>query len=116
MLVRIGNGPRKPLEHTARGPLTPWPPANIFIFMPTTVHLPKELLKRVDARAKALGISRNRLITEALESSLRVRDQWPPELVNMLEAPFEGAAAKQLDRSVAAVRKRRVSRRGAPEL
>ncbi|MGH9199830.1 MAG: ribbon-helix-helix protein, CopG family [Vicinamibacterales bacterium] len=33
--------------------------------MPTTVHIPDPLLKSVDRRAKALGISRNRLVVRA---------------------------------------------------
>ena len=45
------------------------------------------LLERVDTRAKTLGISRNRLILEALEEKLGVRDEWTPELVQMLAQP-----------------------------
>ena len=41
--------------------------------MPTTVHIPDPLLKSVDRRAKALGISRNRLVVRALEQAVRVR-------------------------------------------
>jgi hypothetical protein len=35
--------------------------------MPTTVHIPDPLLNSVDRRAKALGISRNRLVVRALD-------------------------------------------------
>ena len=38
--------------------------------MPTTVHIPDPLLKSVDRRAKALGISRNRLVVRALEQAV----------------------------------------------
>ena len=38
--------------------------------MPTTVHIPDPLLKSVDRRAKALGISRNRLVVHALEQAV----------------------------------------------
>jgi hypothetical protein len=37
--------------------------------MLTTVHIPDPLLKSVDRRAKALGISRNRLVVRALEQA-----------------------------------------------
>jgi hypothetical protein len=39
--------------------------------MPTTVHIPPALLKSVDRRAKALGISRNRFIVRAVQSGER---------------------------------------------
>jgi metal-responsive CopG/Arc/MetJ family transcriptional regulator len=49
--------------------------------MPTTVHIPPTLLKSVDRRAKALGVSRNRIIVRALEQAakerLRCRDRGP---------------------------------------
>jgi hypothetical protein len=88
---------------------------NIHIFMATTVHIPTELLARVDRRAKVLGISRNRLIVEALESSLVSRREWPPELVAMLAEPPEPEAVRALAESLAEVSKRRVNRRKSPE-
>jgi hypothetical protein len=53
-------------------------------------------IERVDTRAKTLGISRNRLILEALEEKVGARDEWAPELVHMLhsaEAPCGRALA-----------------------
>ena len=88
----------------------------MFVFVPTTIHIPKPLLKRVDARAKALGVSRNRVITEALETTLGDRESWPPELVRMLEEPLGVEASQLLEKSLVAVRKRRTNRRRAPEL
>lgn len=84
--------------------------------MPTTVHIPELLLKRVDARAKALGVSRNRLITQALETLLSDREHWNPELVRMLEQPTEPETGRLLEKSLTAVRKRRVNRQRAPKL
>lgn len=52
--------------------------------MPTTVHIPAALLKSVDRRAKALGVSRNRLIVKALERALSDRVEWPPEFLEKL--------------------------------
>jgi predicted transcriptional regulator len=52
--------------------------------MPTTVHIPDPLLKSVDRRAKALGISRNRLVVRALEQAVSVRSGWAPEFLQQL--------------------------------
>jgi hypothetical protein len=52
--------------------------------MPTTVHVPPALLKSVDRRAKALGISRNRLIVRALERVVSDRSDWAPEFLHRL--------------------------------
>jgi hypothetical protein len=82
--------------------------------VPTTVHVPDELFERVDARAKALGVSRNRVILDALEEKLGTRNAWPPELIAMLARPPSRAAALDLERSLAVVRKRRANRRRPP--
>jgi predicted transcriptional regulator len=52
--------------------------------MPTTVHIPTALLKSVDRRAKALGVSRNRLIVRALEQAVSERSRWTPEFLERL--------------------------------
>jgi hypothetical protein len=52
--------------------------------MPTTVHIPPALLKSVDRRAKALGVSRNRLIVRALERAVSDRLGWEPEFLERL--------------------------------
>ena len=56
----------------------------INIVMATTVHIPDPLLKSVDRRAKALGISRNRLVVRALEQAVSVRSGWAPEFLQRL--------------------------------
>jgi metal-responsive CopG/Arc/MetJ family transcriptional regulator len=84
--------------------------------VPTTIHIPDPLLERVDTRAKTLGISRNRLILEALEEKVGARDEWAPELVQMLAHPLASAAGQELEDSLAIVRSRRSSRRGPPKL
>jgi predicted transcriptional regulator len=84
--------------------------------MPTTIHIPDPLLERVDRRAKALGISRNRLILEALEEKVGARDVWAPELAQMLADPVSPAAGKELEESLTVVRSRRSSRKAPPKL
>lgn len=54
--------------------------------MPTTVHIPNALLKSVDRRAKALGLSRNRLIVRALERVVSERTSWAPEFLEKLRS------------------------------
>jgi predicted transcriptional regulator len=58
--------------------------------MPTTVHVPPALLRSVDRRAKALGLSRNRLIVRALEQVVRDRSAWAPEFLQKLREVDQG--------------------------
>jgi hypothetical protein len=78
--------------------------------MPTTVHLPPSLLERIDARAKALGISRNRFILEALAEKVRVPAQWPEDFVHALRRPVAkqvAAAADEMQRLIDSGRRSR---------
>jgi len=80
------------------------------------VHIPERLLERVDARARALGVSRNRLIVEALEEKLAPQAKWPPELVKLLSGPVDpelDAAARAMER---AMERGRRSRKRPPRL
>ena len=52
--------------------------------MPTTVHIPEPRLQSVDRRAKALGVSRNRLIIRVLEEALGERPRWSAEFLDRL--------------------------------
>ena len=61
--------------------------------MPTTVHIPATLLKSVDRRAKALGVSRNRLIVRALERAVSERAGWAPEFLEKLRKVDDETAA-----------------------
>ena len=54
--------------------------------MPTTVHIPDPLLKSVDRRAKALGISRNRFVVRALEHAVNAPSAWAPEFLQQLRS------------------------------
>lgn len=46
----------------------------------TSIHLPKELLAAVDREAARRGISRNRLITDAVWLAVRDKEHWRPGL------------------------------------
>ena len=53
--------------------------------MPTSVHLPAELLEAVDKRARALRISRNQLVVRALEREVQGGNDWSPGFFELLE-------------------------------
>ena len=84
--------------------------------MSTTVHIPERLLRRLDARAKALGISRNRAIVEAIERSIGSNEGWPPELVRMLEQPLDADMAGEVEASLRGVGEGRTNRGRPPKL
>ena len=47
----------------------------------TTVHLPDQLLQRIDAVSRRRGISRNRFVIKACEEALTSdAGQWPEDL------------------------------------
>jgi hypothetical protein len=52
--------------------------------MPTTVYIPDPLLKAVDRRAKALGISRNRLVIRALHHVVESDAGWSADFLKQL--------------------------------
>ena len=52
----------------------------------------------------------------ALEEKVGARDEWAPELVQMLGRPLSSAAGEELEGSLAVVRRRRSSRKGPPKL
>ena len=75
--------------------------------MPTTVHIPPALLKSVDRRARALGVSRNRLIVQALEEAVNDRARWAPEFFDRLRSVDRrtAAAVDELVRDVTKARR-----------
>ena len=86
------------------------------VVMPTSIRLPPKLLARVDARAKALGVSRNDYLVGAIEAGIDARDTWSPELLSILEKPLDASTRHLFDDSMTAVRKARRNRRRAPRL
>ena len=83
--------------------------------MSTTVHLPEELLKRVDERARGLKVSRNQYVRRALERMIEDETRWSGDF---LEALDEAAADKQaqtaVDEMMRAISRR--TRKGPPRL
>jgi predicted transcriptional regulator len=80
-----------------------------YIRMPTTVHIPDALLKSVDRRAKALGVSRNRLIVRALEQAVSEGSAWTPAFLDRLRR-VDRATAEAVDDLAGAVTQARRSK------
>jgi hypothetical protein len=77
--------------------------------MPTSVHIPETLLKQADKRAKALGISRNKLIVRALERELKDGSEWSEGFFERFQ-PLDAETKKLFDKTMAIVRKTRRSK------
>jgi hypothetical protein len=75
--------------------------------MPTSVHIPKPLLVAVDRRARALKISRNRLIVQALEREVTSGTDWSPGFFERLASPEPELEAAVTEMSKAIQRNRR---------
>lgn len=81
--------------------------------MATSVHLPKGLLDAVDKRARALRISRNRLIVRALERELTHNSEWSPGFFEGLSQtdPETSRAVDEVLRTVRRARTAKPARR-----
>lgn len=85
--------------------------------MPTTVHLPADLLQQVDRRAAARGISRNRYIRKALEDALHHETDWSPRFAAILrEAGSDPERGQVVNEMMRAIRSGRRSRKRPPAL
>jgi predicted transcriptional regulator len=79
--------------------------------MSTSVHLPRKLLEALDRRARALRISRNKLITQAIERELSTPGDWSPGFFDRLEERDDevSAAVDQLLEDVVRARRSKVA-------
>jgi hypothetical protein len=75
--------------------------------MATTVHIPAPLLDAVDRRARALQVSRNRLIVRAIAREVSEPAGWSPEFVSRLRDVDPDTAAAADDLLAAVTRARR---------
>lgn len=82
--------------------------------MPTSVHLPRNLLEAVDKRARALKISRNQLVVRALEREVSGGGDWSPGFFEEL-AKVSPELEADVDDMLRHVRKHR-STKAAPKL
>lgn len=79
------------------------------IFMATSVHIPKPLLMAVDRRARALKISRNKLIVQALEREVTAGADWPEGFFEAL-GKKDPELVQAVDEMAAAIRSSRRSK------
>ena len=75
--------------------------------MPTSIHLPDDIRSMVDQRAKALGVSRNRFIVDALRNVFADNEGWSPGFICALDAvePSLVADVNAMEREVVKRRK-----------
>src|SRR5213076_1967422 len=91
------------LHETRRAALPVWSSIFYNIFMPTSVHIPDELLKEADKRAKSLGISRNRIIVRALKRELDDVSDWSAGFFERLRS-IDEETVEAVDEMLAAIR------------
>ncbi|HTQ80179.1 MAG TPA: ribbon-helix-helix protein, CopG family [Thermoanaerobaculia bacterium] len=77
--------------------------------MPTSVHIPKPLLDAVDRKAKALKVSRNRLIVRALEREVSGGADWSPGFFEQLAA-VDAETVEAVDDLLASIRRARTAK------
>jgi len=77
--------------------------------MATSVHIPKPLLEAVDRKARALKMSRNRLIVRALERELSPGAGWSPGFFEQL-ASVDPETVTAVDELLTSVRQARTSK------
>ena len=77
--------------------------------MPTSIHIPQPLLDAVDRKARALKMSRNRLIVRALERELASGSGWSPGFFEQLTA-VDAETAEAVDNLLASVRQAKRSK------
>ena len=83
--------------------------------MATTVHLPRELLERVDKRAMTMKLSRNQFVRRALDRLLAHETEWSDQFLRALqEAAADENGRRGIDDIMHAVARR--SRKGPPKL
>lgn len=83
--------------------------------MTTTVHLPPQLLRRVDERAKGLKMSRNQYVRRALERMVEKETAWSSQFLGALQhAAADRESHRAIDEIMRAVS--RHSRKGPPDL
>lgn len=83
--------------------------------MTTTVHLPPELLRRVDERARRLKVSRNQYVRRALERMIEGETAWSSRFLDTLdEAAADKDGLEAVDEMVRAIARR--SRKEPPPL
>jgi predicted transcriptional regulator len=83
--------------------------------MTTTVHLPRELLQRVDERARSLKLSRSQFVRRALDRMVAHETEWSDAFVGAIrDAEHDEDGRRGVDEMMHVVARR--SRKAAPRL
>jgi hypothetical protein len=82
--------------------------------MPTSLHIPKDLLSAVDRRARTLKMSRNRFVVRTLEKEIAGGPSWSPGFFEQLTALMPDDA-RAVDAMLEEIRMAR-TRKSAPKL
>ena len=77
--------------------------------MVTSIHIPRPLLEAVDRKARALKVSRDRLIVQAIEKELAPGAGWSPGFFERLCA-VDADTVTAVDDLLASVRQARTSK------
>ncbi len=77
--------------------------------MVTSIRIPKPLLEAVDRKARALKVSRDRLIVKALERELAPGADWSPGFFEQLRA-VDSETVAAVDELLASVKQARTSK------
>lgn len=86
----------------------------IQIMPSTTIHIPPTLLAALDAKAKSRGLSRNRLILQALEKMLAQDDCWDFAFLEKLRQPVSPTEAQEVDEMMVAIQRQRTQKEPPP--
>jgi predicted transcriptional regulator len=81
---------------------------------PTSIHLPPDLVKALDRKAKALRISRNQLVIRAIERELNEASDCSPGFFERL-MEHDDDLADAVDAMLEAIKRNRTSK-GPPRL
>jgi metal-responsive CopG/Arc/MetJ family transcriptional regulator len=81
--------------------------------MPTSVHIPRELLVVLDRRARALKISRNQVIVRAIEAALGNASGWSQGFFDQLSS-VSSDERDAADEMLSSIVKSRRSKKGPP--
>lgn len=83
----------------------------------TSIHIPEDLLEKLDRLAADRGVSRNRLIVESCREAVeRHRERWPPGYLEgaHLDAEDRRVLADDAEEFLAAIQQARTARKEAP--
>lgn len=79
----------------------------------TSIRLPEEILRALDRRAEALGVTRSQVILQAVEQALEEDSAWSPVFLKAIgtQRPELDEAADEMMKAIRSHRSRNVAPR-----